>query len=174
MKVSQPGGHLDQLVRQTRAHHVVLSSQADTKANMLITVSAIVIPLTVRYVSDPVLGPAALTMIGFSVLTICLAAYSVMPKVRPGVRGTHDPTFNPLFFGDFAALSYDEYLRIMEEILADPENAYEAQVREVYVIGQYLAHRKYRFLRWGYTCFVVGLLTAGGLGVATSLLARGG
>lgn len=38
-------------------------------------------------------------------------------------------------------------MRTMEEILADPENAYELRVREVYVIGQYLAHRKNRVLR---------------------------
>ena len=80
----------------------------------------------------------------------------------------------PLFFGGFASLSYDACLRMMEEILADPENADEAQMREVYVIGQDLAHRKYRFLRRGDACFVIDLLTTGGLTIATYLLAGEG
>lgn len=29
MKINNPGGHLDQMLRQTRAHHVQLSSMAD-------------------------------------------------------------------------------------------------------------------------------------------------
>ena len=37
MKINQPGAHLDHMMRQTRIHHVQLSSMADIKANMLLT-----------------------------------------------------------------------------------------------------------------------------------------
>ena len=39
MTIHQPGAHLDHMIRQTRIHHVQLSSMADIKANMLLTVS---------------------------------------------------------------------------------------------------------------------------------------
>jgi hypothetical protein len=113
MKIETPGGHVDQLWRQTRAHHVQLSVMADTKANMLITVSAITLPLTLQLLqgADLALKCAAITLSGFCILTACLAAYAAMPKIlqsRPDVNGR---LFNPLFFADFIHLSYDDFLK---------------------------------------------------------------
>lgn len=59
MEIRQPAGHLDQMVRQTRAHHVQLSAMADAKANMMLTISAIVGPLSIRYLQDPEFFAAA-------------------------------------------------------------------------------------------------------------------
>src|SRR5690606_5988176 len=53
MKINQPGGHLDQMMRQTRSHHVQLSSMADMKANFLLTMSAVVITLCAPRVLQP-------------------------------------------------------------------------------------------------------------------------
>jgi hypothetical protein len=80
MEIRQPSTHLDHMIRQTRAHHVQLSSMADMKANMMLTVAALLIPLSIRFLDDPRLQPAALTMIGFCILTVLLAAYAAMPK----------------------------------------------------------------------------------------------
>lgn len=172
MKVPQPGGHLDQLLRQTRAHHVQLSMMADQKANMLLTVSALVIPLSAQYLTSPTLGPAAIVMIGSSIVTLCLAAYAVMPKVlsraetpRPG-----GVMFNPLFFGDFESLTYPQYIEQMERVMERPEQTYEAMVREVYAIGLYLARRKYRYLKLAYIAFMGGLTISIVLGVIWSLV----
>lgn len=126
---------------------------------MLLSVSAIVIPLTVRYLEDPLLRYPAITMIFFCVVTIALVAYASMPKIfgkshaMPGQK-----LFNPLFFGDFAGLSYEEYVTHMEEVLSDPAHTYEAQVREVYVLGKYLAGHKYKYLRRGYAAFLSGAI----------------
>ena len=67
------------------------------------------------------------------------------------------PAFNPLFFGDFTRLSYPEFLGTMEKAMANSSSAYEAQLREVYLLGTYLAKSKYRWLRWGYVSFMSGL-----------------
>jgi hypothetical protein len=45
MEIKQGGSHLDHLVRQTRMHHTQLSSMADMKANMLLTITSVVITL---------------------------------------------------------------------------------------------------------------------------------
>ena len=158
MQIDGPGGHYDQLLRQTRAHHVELSVMADTKANILMTVSAIVIPLMLRYITDVDLRAAAMTMIFFNIMTIVLAAYVVMPK-RAIIRRsrTGHPLFNPLFFGDFATMTYGEYRTAMEKVLASPEDAYEFQVREIYALGCHLARRKYRYLQLAYIAFIFGV-----------------
>lgn len=164
MKVVQPGAHLDHLLRQTRVHHVQLSSMADIKANMLLTLSAVVITVMAPHVMKPALRWAALVLIVFCLATVVLAVYAVMPKVplRAGDRVV-DPrsrTFNLLFFGDFMQMSYDEFEGAMEKVLNDPSEAYQVQVREIYTLGVFLARKKYRVLKMAYLTFLAGLLTS--------------
>lgn len=170
MQVPEPGGHIDQLLRQTRAHHVQLSAQADTKANMLITVSGLIVPITLHLLTDPMLALPAMTMMGFAVLTIILAAYATMPKLgRLGSRRPESPGFNPLFFGDFVGLDYDTYCGEMEKVIAGSGPAYESAVREVYWLGQYLARRKYRYLAFAYLSFILGIAVSAIIGVSIYL-----
>jgi len=174
MEIRQPAVHLDHMIRQTRAHHVQLSSMADMKANMMLTVAALLIPLSIRFLDDPRLQPAALTMIGFSILTVLLAAYAAMPKLgKKGLSKTIDPknpSFNLLFFGSFTQMDYDDYENAMENIMNDHGEAYKTQVKEIYLMGQYLAREKYRFVRLAYVSFITGMVISSALYVARSLL----
>ena len=163
MDIQQSGSHLDQLMRQTRSHHVRLSAMADMKANMMLTVASLMIPLSMRYLGTPRLHLAAVTMIGFCVLTVILSAYASMPKVSLGLRKSglpdiNSPMFNILFFGNFVDLDYDRYRDVMEEVMNDHRKAYEVQVREVYTMGQYLARKKYRFIMLAYLSFMTGVV----------------
>jgi hypothetical protein len=162
---TQPGNHLDQLIRQTRAHHVQLSSMADLKANMLLTMASIVVTLAAPQAMRAGSQWSLLVLITFSLITILLAAYAVMPKLPlhlgPIENSTPDvksPGFNLLFFGDFTRLTYDEFSREMNEAMADPQRSYELQLREIYTLGQFLAQTKYRYLRLAYATFITGLL----------------
>jgi len=160
LTVRDPGSHIDQMLRQTRVHHMVLSQAADAKANMLITISAIAIPLTLNAMRTPEFRvPGAIVILG-CIATVCFAAYAAMPKLR---RSRKDPdpgslSFNPLFFGDFVGIPYDRYLEVMERTMLNHDTVYEAQVREVFLLGQYLAHRKYRPLRMAYVSFILGVV----------------
>lgn len=165
MNTLQPGNHLDQLIRQTRAHHVQLSSMADLKANMLLTMASIVVTLAAPQAMKAGSQWPLLVLITFSLITILLAAYAVMPKLplhlgvkagaRPDVRS---PAFNILFFGDFTRLSYEEFERELMEAFNSAEHTYELQLREIYTMGQFLAQKKYRYLRLAYSAFITGLL----------------
>jgi hypothetical protein len=165
MEIKQPAAHLDQLIRQTRAHHVQLSLMADRKASMMLTVASLLVPLSMGYLNDPRFRPAALIMIGFCVLTVVLSAYAAMPKMRSGFGApATDPSdniqFNLLFFGSFAALAYDEFEHRMEAVMNDHNQAYERQVREIYIMGCYLEKRKYRYVRLAYISFMCGAVTS--------------
>ena len=162
MKIEQPGAHLDHMLRQTRNHHVQLSSMADLKANILLTLSSVVITISFTYISNPNLKWGALILIGFCFLTIILSIYTVMPKIpvysRSGKKPeVNSPSFNILFFGDFFQLDYGHYENTMEEILNDPSRVYQSQVREIYNMGKFLAQKKYRFIRLAYLSFIIGL-----------------
>ncbi len=165
MKINQPGAHLDQMLRQSRAHHVQLSAMADTKANMLMTLSAVVVTLTVPHVFKPGFTWPFAVLIAFCLVTVTFAAYAVMPKNPPAQKNgpppdVNDIGFNLLFFGDFIRLDYAQYEAAMESMMNDPSRAYEAQVRELYVLGNFLSRKKYRFLRLAYMSFLIGLFAS--------------
>lgn len=156
-----PAGHLDHLLRQTRIHHMQLSSMADVKANIMLTLAAVVTTFSIGYLNDPLLRWPVIVLILFCVVTIFFAAYAVMPKLNFDYRPAHYHNCNILFFGNFMNLKYEAFAEMMEEVMASPERTYEAQIREVYELGTYLGHQKYRYVRQAYKSFLVGLASAG-------------
>jgi hypothetical protein len=74
-------------------HHEQLSIMADTKANMLLTISSVVISLSVphMFTAGPV-GWALLVLVFFSLITVALAVYAVMPKIPYSTKSTAGPT----------------------------------------------------------------------------------
>lgn len=171
MKIEHHGGHLDQMMRQTRHNLIQLSSMADMKSSMLLTLSSVVLTLAGRYVLDPVFGTAVVVLGVCCLLTIGLATYAAMPKV-PVIAGrdadVSSPRFNLFYFGDFVCMEYPDFERAMEEVMNDPSRTYEMQVREVYTLGRFLAQRKYRYLRLAYLAFLAGLVASTAL-VAVAL-----
>jgi hypothetical protein len=168
MEIQQPAGHLDQMLRQTRAHHVQLSQLADSKANMIMTVASILVPLSIRYLQIPQFQPAALIMIGFCILTVVLSAYAALPKIKnkrqPGsLPAAQNPAFNLLFFGSFSKLDYPEFKEAMSEVMNNHNQTYEVQIREIYLMGRYLERSKYRFVRLAYLSFIAGVLISAGV-----------
>ena len=165
MNIQQPAAHLDQMIRQTRAHHVSLSSLADKKANMMLTIASLMIPLSTRFLYEQRSHLAAVTLIGFCVLTIVLAAYAAMPKLK--IKNHKDSpidldetAFNLLFFGSFTRMNYGEYEAAMEAMMNDPNRVYESQIREIYGMGRYLAQKKYKFVLFSYLSFITGILVS--------------
>lgn len=166
MKIHEAGAHLDHMLRTTRLHHVQLSVMADVKASMVLTISSVLITLSAPHIKEPDLRWAALILVVFCFLTIVLAAYAVMPKLPLSLKASaapdiHSNIFNILFFGDFVRLAYDEYESAMEDVLNDHSRTYQAQVRELYTLGTFLATKKYRFVRLAYTTFIIGLFVSG-------------
>jgi hypothetical protein len=161
--IEKPGSHLDHLMRATQFHHVQLSSMADVKANMLLTMSSVVLTLCLpQVIKYPHLWPLYI-LICACLLTVCLAAYAVMPKLPPPdlpPPNVDDPSFNLLFFGDFTRLTQSEFEGAMEQAMNDPSRTYGRQVRELYLLGSFLAKKKYRFLRLGYLSFITGLFAS--------------
>jgi hypothetical protein len=153
----------DVILRTTQQHHVQLSVMADTKANILITVSSIILTLILGKMTDPGLRAAMVTLAAFIFTALLLAVITVLPKYRP-IRvapGAPLPAhFNLLFFGHFSELPKERFLlAIADEMKADG-SVYETMARDIYGMGYYLAHFKYRFLRLSYLFFLGGFFFA--------------
>jgi hypothetical protein len=166
ISIAQPGGHFDQLLRQTRVHHQQLSILADSKANMLLTVSSLVLTLAIPFLTNDESRLPAIALIVASLITVFLASYATMPKYFQDTTGgvPSEPSGDAvLFFGNFARMPYSEFERNWELLLNSPGLTYQAQIHEIYEIGRYLALRKFRYIRLAYLSFLSGLSFAVGL-----------
>jgi len=153
----------DCLLRTMQQHHVQLSVMADTKANIIITISSIVLTLALGRLGDPLLRHASLTLAGFTLLALLLAVLAVLPKYRPlrlREGQPFPPQFNLLFFGHFAELPRERFLTEIAGALKSDGSVYETMARDTYALGYYLAHHKYRYLRLSYLFFLGGFLLA--------------
>lgn len=154
-------GSADHLLRLLQQHHVQLSTMADTKASIIITVSSIVLTIGLSRLRDPDFRVALLVLSVFTMLALLMAILAVLPKFR-GVKrldGPLPPHFNLLFFGHFSGLSLDRYLEEMAPRMM-PGRAYDTVLRDVYGLGFYLAQHKYPYLRLSYLFFLSGFVLA--------------
>lgn len=152
----------DNILRTAQQHHVQLSAMADTKANIIITVSSIVLTLSLGKLTDPSLRVAVLILTGFTLLALLLAILAVLPKYRPlRLHSEELPAhFNLLFFGHFSELSRERFLDEVARVLQPDGAIYEAQAKDLYSLGLYLARHKYRYLRLSYLFFLAGFVLA--------------
>lgn len=152
----------DVLLRTAQQHHVSLSSMADLKANILITVSSIVLTMALGHLGNPDMRVAMLTLTGCTLAALLLAILAVLPKYR-ALRVTGDTLpaeFNLLFFGHFAELPRQRFLDEISRRMKPDGSVYMTMANDLYSIGWYLAHRKYRYLRYSYLFFLSGFVLA--------------
>jgi len=102
------------------------------------------------------------TLAIFTLISLFFAILAVLPKhrtVRVG-EGTFPSDFNLLFFGHFADLSRDRFLREVAATMKPDGSVYKTMANDLYSIGWYLAHRKYKYLRYSYLFFLAGFVLA--------------
>ncbi len=100
---------------------MALSSQADLKANIMITVTSILLSLSLTHLDNGRLRWATITFSGFLLVALVFALLSVLPKFPfPGQRRREElAPRDLLFFNHVAAMPQDEYLGEMADVLKD-------------------------------------------------------
>lgn len=166
-KNSSPERSIQTLYRVTMRNHLKLSDIADTKANILLSVNAIIISLAMANLipkidtltNQNLLIPTAILVL-FSVASIILSIMSTRPNVTSGEftrEQVKNRDVNILFFGNFHKMPYDQYEWAMNEILEDKQYVYESLTKDLYYLGKVL-NRKYMLLRITYTTFMIGII----------------
>lgn len=155
------------MLRLTSDNHLELSGMADGKANILISVNAIIISviLTVllrRLEIDTHLTIPTIIFLAFSVVTIVIAILATRPKVTQGVFSREDiinKKTNLLFFGNFHKASLEEYEWGMGQMMRDQDYLYGALIKDIHQLGVVLG-RKYKLLRLAYSVFMIGIIVS--------------
>ncbi len=155
----------DDFLGAVAQHHVQMSAMADVKANIIITASSIVLTLALNRLDEPGYRATVMLLLPFVTLALLFAIVAVLPKhvtIRWAEGSPRPSRFNLLFFGHFASLPKDRYLREMAKLLRDDDAMYEAACEDIYGVGHYLDAYKYRYLRWSYLFFLAGFLLSAG------------
>ncbi|MEP6675420.1 MAG: Pycsar system effector family protein [Ferruginibacter sp.] len=152
-------------LRLTSQNHLHLSDMADRKANILISVNAIIISVILSVLLrkievDKHLAIPTFIFLGFSVATIIVAITATRPKITSGDFSREDVLHkrtNLLFFGNFYNRSLEEYRWAMSTMLKDPDYLYGSIVQDIYYLGVVLG-KKYKLLRRAYFLFMIGII----------------
>lgn len=166
-KMQQPDRGVDTLFRVTLNNHTRLSDIADSKANILLSVNAIVISIALSTLIPKLATPKneylllpSIVMLFSSVVSIVFAILATKPNVTYESFNEEDVKLkkvNLLFFGNFYQMSLDAYEEAMQELMKDRDYLYNSLTRDLYFLGKVL-ERKYRLLSITYTIFMIGTI----------------
>ena len=164
-KDASPERGIQTFYRTALRNHIKLSDIADTKANILLSVNAIIISLVLSNLlskldTNPFLiAPSAIFVLS-STISMILAVIATRPNVTRGEFTDEDvknKDVNLTFFGNFHRMELSKYQWAIDELLKDRDYVYSSLTKDLYFLGKVL-DRKYRILRWTYTIFVVGII----------------
>jgi hypothetical protein len=161
MQIKEPRQQLDHMIRQTRHNLVAFSQMADTKAQILLSLSSVLLSLSLTQIHEPRLTMSITGLDIFLLITIYLALLTVIGKVKIFNNRKHavtDRDYSPLFFGNYGDIPYSEYVSHFAEIMNDSDATYEVMIKDIYYSGVYLLTTKYRYMRLSYLFFFAGLI----------------
>ena len=167
---------LDYALHAIQQTQIQLSSMADTKASIMITVCSIVLTIGITHFNAPqlrwplaILIVSVLTSLLFAILTV-LPSFAAPRRPDGGVDVTA-PWFNLFFFGHFSELPRERFEKMLIEVAGDDSLIYAMLARDIYGHGSTLARKKYRMLRYSYLAFLTGLVATAVVAAATTLQA---
>jgi hypothetical protein len=162
------------IIRTTQRNNIDLTAIADNKANVLLSVNAIIIAALIPIVIANIdvvfekmfIVPLMILAIT-CFITIYLAAAVLKPSNFDQMRSSKDPDeeSSPFFFGNFYQMEAEEYFSFIKSSLNDPKDLKAHLAQDLYYIGKRLGE-KMSFVRQAYNIFTIGiLLTLISLGV---------
>ena len=168
-KVDLPERGIETMFRVTLKNHITLSNIADTKANILLSVNAIIVSLVLSNLVSKLDNPSnhylivpTVVFVLFTVASIILSILATRPNVTSGKFTKEDVAnkkVNLLFFGNFHKMSLKDFEWAMGEMMQDRDYLYSSMKKDLYFLGLVL-DKKYKILRLTYSVFMIGIIVS--------------
>jgi HD superfamily phosphodiesterase len=163
----RPDRGIETMFRLTSRNHIQLSAIADSKANILISVNAIIISIIISGLiktldNHPHLVLPTYVILAINVVTIVFSIIALRPNVTKGKftrKDIEEKNTNLLFFGNFHSMHREDYRWGMTEMLNDANYLYSSLIDDIYFLGKVLG-KKYKYLRISYNIFMYGIVLA--------------
>ncbi|WP_299396598.1 Pycsar system effector family protein [uncultured Gelidibacter sp.] len=168
-KDDSPERAIQSFYRTALRNHINLSDIADTKANILLSVNAIIISLMLSTLfakfDNPanqfLITPTIILMLS-SIASMILSIIATRPNITSGEFTKEDVEnrkVNLTFFGNFHKMKLEDFEWAINELLKDKDYVYSSLTKDLYFLGKVL-DRKYRILRVTYTVFMIGMIVS--------------
>jgi len=176
-KKEKPDREHQTFFRVTFKNNCNLLQIADNKANIIISINALVISSLVAImgygtishqieVQSPITLIPVILLISACFVSTILAVQSAKPKIMGKKPGVESPTKSSImFFGSSENLTMEEYLEEVNRILPSKKEIQEQMSIALFYQAKVLT-KKYSLLRHAYNVFIIGL----GLGIITFLV----
>jgi predicted metal-dependent HD superfamily phosphohydrolase len=168
-KSDVPERGVETMFRVALKNHMTLSNIADTKANILLSVNAIIVSLSLSNLLPKLDNPSnnylivpTVIFVIFTVASIILSILATRPNVTQGKFTKEDVAnkkVNLLFFGNFHQMKLNDFEWGITEMMQDRDYLYGSLTKDLYFLGLVL-NRKYKILRLTYTVFMIGILVS--------------
>lgn len=168
-KIELPERGIETMFRVTLKNHITLSNIADTKANILLSVNAIIVSLVLSNLVSKLDNPSnsylvtpTVVFVLFTVASIILSILATRPNITSGKFTKEDVAnkkVNLLFFGNFHKMSLNDFEWAMGEMMQDRDYLYSSMKKDLYFLGLVL-DKKYKILRITYSVFMVGIIVS--------------
>jgi len=171
-KKTKLGRGIETMYRATYRNHINLSSIADNKANMMISINTIIMSLIITILGSgfTFTGVELFKHLRFTLpitflLLACLisAIFSIL-SARPNVtsrkvdmEAIKNNKSSILFFGNFVTMKLQDFIAGMNDLKENEKFLYDNMSVDLYYLGIVLT-RKYRLLRFSYNVFMVGVV----------------
>ena len=130
----------------------------DQKAQVMIFLNSILIPVCIKALEQDGLRHAATISITTAILSILAAMICIYPK-RP-YRKSGDRELNLLHFNDIGHMEKQDYIDQFLPAFNDPEKLAKIVVNDLYDTSRYSIQPKYLWLKVTYALFAFGNLSA--------------
>jgi predicted metal-dependent HD superfamily phosphohydrolase len=168
-KSEVPERGVETMFRVALRNHMTLSNIADTKANILLSVNAIIVSLALSNLLPKLDNPSnahllipTIIFVIFTVASIILSILATRPNVTEGKFSKEDVAnkkVNLLFFGNFHQMQLEDFEWGISEMMTDRDYLYGSLTKDLYFLGLVL-NRKYKILRITYTVFMIGIIVS--------------
>ena len=165
VKKDVPERGIETMFRVSFKNHMELSGIADNKANIMLSINAIIISISLSTLipnfdeNSQLIIPTMILLL-VCIVTIVFATLSTRPKTSKKNKINEPIDFDKtslLFFGNFYKMPLAEFEVKMDELMSNKKLLYSSLTKDIYNLGVVLG-RKYKFLRICYNIFMYGMI----------------
>lgn len=156
---------IETLFRTSYRVNMDLSSLADAKANIMISINGLIVSIMIASIAPGIeknpwlLIPTSLFLLG-CLISLVFAVLAARPRVQSTVVTPEEVITkrkNLLFFGNFSHMNESQFVDTLKEVVMDSTRTYEMMMKDIYGVGSVL-QKKYEMLQRSYSAFLVALV----------------
>ena len=156
---------VETLFRNALKSNLELTSLADTKASILISVNGFILTVIITasgfQMSDSRMEYAFSAILFTAITSITFAVLAIRPRFKKHLlKKTHHKNYDSvLYFQDMATMSPEDYVVNVHQVISNKGLTQNHIIKHLHMLGAEI-NLKYKWLRLAYASFAVGLIVS--------------